>query len=405
MNKVKLEDIAKINSTTFRVNDFDEILYLDTSSVTKGVFDDFIHLSKNDKIPSRAKRAVKDKTIVYSTVRPNLQHFGIFNNPKENVVVSTGFATIDVIDNLANPKFLYYYLTQDKFTNYLHTVATNNVSSYPSINPSDLASLDLEIPKDVKNQSAIANILSSIDDKMELNSKTNKELQNLAQTIYDYWFVQNADKKWSKEKIADLIQNQKNGDWGKDTKQGNYTEKVTCIRGTDINSLAGNNELKAPKRFISQKNNSNFLTDGDFIIEISGGSPTQSTGRMAYILDEMLKSFENPLICSNFCKAISLKDKKHFYYFIFVWKQLYDNGVFFGYEGKTSGIKNFLFDNFVDSYEITVPPTKILEKFNKTVSPLFSTIIKNKQESANLAQLRDFLLPLLMNGQVKAKIV
>jgi hypothetical protein len=59
-----------------------------------------------------------------------------------------------------------------------------------------------------------------------------------------------------------------------------------------------------------------------------------------------------------------------------------------------------LFDDFVTSYEIAVPTTKILEKFNKSVSPLFSTIIKNKQESSNLAQLRDFLLPLLMNGQI-----
>jgi type I restriction enzyme S subunit len=119
----------------------------------------------------------------------------------------------------------------------------------------------------------------------------------------------------------------------------------------------------------------------------------------------MLKGFENPLICSNFCKAISLKDKKIFYYFLFIWRQLYDNRLFFGYEGKTSGIKNFLFDDFVSFYEITIPPTKLLENFNKIVFPLFSTIIKNRQENANLTQLRDFLLPLLMNGQVSVNNV
>jgi type I restriction enzyme, S subunit len=141
MNKVKLGDIAEINSKTFSINDFDEILYLDTGSVTKGIFDDFVRLSKDDNIPSRAKRAIKDKTIVYSTVRPNLQHFGIFENPQENIVVSTGFATIDVKDTLVDPKYLYYNLTQDNYTNALHTIATNNVSSYPSINPSDLVKL------------------------------------------------------------------------------------------------------------------------------------------------------------------------------------------------------------------------------------------------------------------------
>ena len=53
--------------------------------------------------------------------------------------------------------------------------------------------------------------------------------------------------------------------------------------------------------------------------------------------------------------------------------------------------------------EIYIPPTNIINIVDKIVSPLFSSIIKNRQESAHLAQLRDFLLPLLMNGQVKMK--
>jgi type I restriction enzyme S subunit len=257
---------------------------------------------------------------------------------------------------------------------------------------------------DIKTQSSIARILSSLDDKIELNNKINKELDKLARTIYDYWFVNNEiSKKWKREKIVNLIKSGKNGDWGKETKQGRYTEKVTCIRGTDINSFAGNNEIKAPERYILEKNKNKFLVDGDIVIEISGGSPTQSTGRVAYILDEILEGFENPLICSNFCKVISLKDQDLFYYFIFAWKQLYENGIFFGYEGKTSGLKNFLFDNFVNSYEMIIPPTNMLRQFREVVSPIFSKVIKNRQESANLAQFRDFLLPLLMNGQVIVK--
>jgi type I restriction enzyme S subunit len=70
---------------------------------------------------------------------------------------------------------------------------------------------------------------------------------------------------------------------------------------------------------------------------------------------------------------------------------------------KTSGIKNFLFDDFVSFCEIVVPSTDILQKFNKTVSPIFEQIIKSRQENAELARLRDFLLPLLMNGQVRVE--
>ena len=189
----------------------------------------------------------------------------------------------------------------------------------------------------------------------------------------------------------------------KKQKQGNYTEKVICIRGTDLNTLIGNSDQKAPERYILEKNKSKFLKDGDFVIEISGGSPTQSTGRIAFIKEDLLKGFGSPLICSNFCKAISLKEKNLFFYFFFSWKQLYDNGLFFGYEGKTTGIKNFLFDDFVKSYEVLIPPLPILQKFQKTVSPIFEQINKNRQESTLLASLHDWLLPKLMNGQVSAK--
>jgi type I restriction enzyme S subunit len=400
IKQVKLKDIAKINNTTFCMNDFDEILYLDTSSVTKGVFGDFITLTKNGKIPSRAKRAVRHNTIIYSTVRPNLEHFGIFNQPPKNIVVSTGFATIDIKKTRADSKFVYYNLTQSIFTNALHTIAINNVSSYPSITPSDLENLELTLPP-LPTQKSITRVLSQIDDKIELNRKINAELEAFTRTIYDWYFVQNRKRKWRAKTIKNLLESVKGGDWGKETPQGNYTQKVTCIRGTDINSLIGNDELKAPERYILDKNKTKFLTAGDFIIEISGGSPTQSTGRMAYILQETLDSFENPLICSNFCKAISLKDENLFYYFIFLWRELYNYGLFFGYEGKTSGIKNFLFDNFISSYKVVIPDPKTLSAFQSKVKPLFAQIVCLHRESEELAKLRDFLLPLLMNGEVE----
>jgi type I restriction enzyme S subunit len=75
------------------------------------------------------------------------------------------------------------------------------------------------------------------------------------------------------------------------------------------------------------------LEPGDLIIEISGGSPTQSTGRMAFIINETLERFDNPLICSNFCKAVRLKDSHSLYNFAYEWNRLYDAGIFFGWEG------------------------------------------------------------------------
>ena len=88
-------------------------------------------------------------------------------------------------------------------------------------------------------------------------------------------------------------------------------------RGAELNGLNGNGDLKCPTRFILEKNEHKILDPGDFVIEISGGSPTQSTGRMAFITESTLERFETPLICSNFCKALTLKNTDDLYYFAY----------------------------------------------------------------------------------------
>ena len=89
------------------------------------------------------------------------------------------------------------------------------------------------------------------------------------------------------------------------------------------------------------------------------------------------------------------------YNFVYYWNSVYNNGVLFGYEGKTSGIKNLLFDSFVNSYWTVVPDEITVEKFYNIIE----TVQTKKQtvlcENQRLASLRDWLLPMLMNGQVR----
>lgn len=281
--------------------------------------------------------------------------------------------------------------------------------------------------RDISTQQKIASVLSSLDKKIELNNKINAELEQMAKTLYDYWFVQfdfpNEEGKpykssggkmvynevvkreipegWEVQVFSDWTKETKAGDWGKDREERNYTERVYCVRGADINGLNGKGEVKAPQRFILKNNLSKALKANDFIIEISGGSPTQSTGRIALLTNKTFRRFDTNVICSNFCKAISLKDEKYIFNFHQEWQRLYDAGVFFGYEGKTSGIKNFLFDSFITSYKVVLPPKEIVEQYYNVVQHLDEKKQINLQQNQELAQLRDWLLPMLMNGQVK----
>ncbi|MFM6842822.1 MAG: restriction endonuclease subunit S, partial [Dolichospermum sp.] len=84
----------------------------------------------------------------------------------------------------------YYSITRKQITYFLQSIAENSVSSYPSINSDDIGKLKLKVPSSKQEQKKIAAVLSSLDDKIELNNRINSELENLAKTIYDYWFVQ-----------------------------------------------------------------------------------------------------------------------------------------------------------------------------------------------------------------------
>lgn len=293
------------------------------------------------------------------------------------------------------------------------------------INTSHVA--DVLIPMNPKiNYKGLSKNICDLDDKIDLNNKVNAELEAMAKTLYEYWFVQfdfpNKDGKpyktsggkmvwnkklkrdipegWEVNTLSSFINNDKSGDWGKEQEEGNYNQKVYCVRGADINGLNGKGELKTPERYILEKNLFKTLDPYDLIIEISGGSPVQSTGRLAYITEETLHRFDAPIICSNFCKAVTLKSKYYFYNFVFQWNSIYDAGVLFGYEGKTSGIKNLLFESFVSTHYTAIPPIELAEKFYNFMKPIQIKKEKNLKENQELATLRDWLLPMLMNGQV-----
>lgn len=428
MSKVLISDVAVINKKNIEFNkNLKYINYLDTSSITNNKIDGYqtLYIDK-DKIPSRAKRLVKNNTIVYSSVRPRLCHFGILKDLPENPVVSTGFITIDAKEDIIDPFYLYYILTSKANTEYLSSIADTSVSSYPSINPSDISNMEINIIEDINEQKKIANILKAIEFRIENNNKINEELESMAKTIHDYWFLQfefpneegkpykssggnmvwNEELKreipqgWKSGRFNNYIQNEKGGDWGKEEKQGNYTKKVTCIRGADFPAICGNQMLKAPIRYILKKNESKVLKAGDIIVEISGGSPIQSTGRVCYINPNLIDRFNTDIITSNFCKAFSLKNIEFTYWFYRMWQKLYDSGVYFNYESKTTGIKNLLFETLCIDYPIISPPEEIIKQYNHITTPIFNKIQKNKKENQELADLRDFLLPLLMNGQV-----
>lgn len=141
-------------------------------------------------------------------------------------------------------------------------------------------------------------------------------------------------------KIKDVIDQFIAGDWGEETCSNETPCAVTCVRGADIAHIAEYDFSAIPIRYISQQSYSKkCLHVGDIIIEKSGGSPTQSTGRVSFVSQELLDSVGN-IVCSNFCTAFRVKRGWNPLYVYYYLQFVYNLGVFFNFEGKTSGLKN-----------------------------------------------------------------
>ena len=300
-------------------------------------------------------------------------------------------------------RFIYYYMTTPEFQSELDGRATG--TTVIGLRQPELMKCVIRCPE-IQEQKVIAAILSSIDAKIIANEKVNDNLQQQAQALFKQWFVDNPDAiSWKEGTFSNLIEKTISGDWGKDSPSGNNTEMVYCIRGADIPEVRAGNKGKMPTRYILPKNYAaKQLVDGDIVVEISGGSPTQSTGRAAAVSDALLARYDKGMVCTNFCKALKPRAGYSMYVYYY-WQYLYDRDIFFSYENGTTGIKNLDINGFIETEPIVIAPEGLVEKFDAVCQTVFSKIYANGMENEHLALVRDTLLPKLMSGEIDASAV
>ena len=184
-----------------------------------------------------------------------------------------------------------------------------------------------------------------LDDKIELNRRMNETLEGIARAIFKSWFVDfdpvrakaegrdtglpkhiadlfpdsfvdselgEIPKGWETGVFDQLIDVVLGGDWGGDEQTAEKTESACCIRGADIPDLQIGGTGKMPVRFLKASSiEKRRLNDGDLVVEISGGSPTQSTGRPVLISQRLIGRLQMPLVCSNFCRLGKTENSSH----------------------------------------------------------------------------------------------
>lgn len=317
------------------------------------------------------------------------------------VPVTTNQACCNLILNKqkANYDFVFYNL----MGRYDELVSKKTGSGQQNLNGKIIKEIEIDLPS-LPEQKAIASVLSSLDDKIDLLYRQNKTLEAMAETLFRQWFIEEAKEDWEETPFTKWVYETKGGDWGKETPVDEFTQLVQCIRGTDIADLQNGLPKSTPLRYIKEKKFQSIKPEeGDIVFEISGGTETQSTGRCYFINEEIEQLFEHPLVFSNFCRLLKVRNPKYSYFVYLYLLYLYKADEFFALENGSSGIKNLNYKALLTELTYKMPPDDLVLKFHSKVSTYFSKVTKNKVQVQTLEKLRDTLLPKLMSGEVRVQ--
>lgn len=203
-----------------------------------------------------------------------------------------------------------------------------------------------------------------------VQDKLCKKIIPKTQNLFEYYAKTNELEHdgWKLYFLGDLVKKQIMGDWGDESPTGKKISKVLCIKGTNIPQVKSGIYEEVPYRYILPKNlSTKEAKHGDIIIEISGGSPIQSTGRLLFLNSSIIKHFDAPIICSNFNRLLRFESPEIAFIVYSYLDVLYRKGYFFNLENNTTGIKNLLIDSFMKKICIALPMGKELDEFIEKV--------------------------------------
>ena len=182
-----LGDISRNISRRFDFNAYPNVVFINTGDVLNN---QFLHcdISNVKDLPGQAKKAIKKGDILYSEIRPGNGRYLFVDNDLDNYVVSTKFMVIEPNANIVLPEFLFLLLISNETTEYFKMIAESRSGTFPQITFDSVSSLSLNIP-DKETQQKILDIITPLDDKIELNTQINQTLEQIAQALFKSWFV------------------------------------------------------------------------------------------------------------------------------------------------------------------------------------------------------------------------
>ena len=352
-----------------------------------------------------SKHLVKAGDILYSR-RGDVTQKALIREAEAGYFCGTGCLLVrpgDAID----PEFLTYHLSTPTNQDWIVKQAVG--ATMPNLNTAILSAVPLNLPPNKDIQRRTAAILSALDAKIDCNNRINAELEAMAKTLYDYWFVQfdfpDANGKPYKSSGGKMAYN---ATLKREIPSGWHDSNVLAV--ADL--LGGGTPTKKKPHYWG--GDIPFFTPTDADGSIFKFSTTD------YITSEGLKGSSTKLFSKHTvfitargsvgrlvlagvdmamnqsCYALRAKTGISHVFLFFLAKELIHH-----LHVKSSGsVFDSIVSNDIELTKLAIPKGEVIEMFAAVVEPAFEKIANNTKENQQLAQLRDWLLPLLMNGQV-----
>lgn len=395
----------------------DKVRYLRITDI-----DDYGNLLENDKksvsSPEIEKYILKEGDIVFARTG-NSTGRTYFHEEKNGELAFAGFLIKFSLDeSKVNPKYLKYFTLSKPYKQWVANLSSG--STRGNINAKTFADCPIILPPRAQ-QDYLVRVFSSLEEKIQTNNQINQELEVMAKTLYDYWFVQfdfpdqngkpykssggkmiyNSELKreipegWGVEKLKDKLSVSRGISY--------KTENIKDNIGIPMINLASigisrNYKSSGLKFFNGEYSKEKIVSGGDLLIactdltrnaDIVGSPIIVPFDEQKYLFSMDLAKIDSKVDYINKYYLYSTLRTEHYHNYIKKW-------------ASGTNVLHLNIDG-MGWYSIAIPPMNLQEEYSKIILNFSKKTNNNIQQNQELTQLRDWLLPMLMNGQVKVE--
>ncbi|EHP6375847.1 restriction endonuclease subunit S, partial [Escherichia coli] len=292
---------------------------------------------------------------------------------------------VQILNNDLDKMYLYWKMRTREYQEFIANSASGTSVMHTS--PKKICEYEFLLPTKLE-QKAIASVLSSLDEKIDLLHCQNKTLESMAETLFRQWFDVDSNDEWQEKNVLDIF-TLVGGGTPKTSVAEYWTDEIPWISGGDI-SAAHQGYLYSTEKSISlaglQNSSAKLLPKNSTVISARG-----TVGKYALLARDMAFSQSNYGIVSKI---------GNYPFFIYLL-------VGFIVDDLLTAAYGSVFDTITtrtfESVNLKFPSLNSIEKFNEEISPIFSKKEMNTQQIKTLETLRDTLLPKLMSGEVRVQ--